>query len=68
MRINTKKVTSLAEAIGTLVINGFEVEYDSNEYGDTVYIKTKEGLVSIGDFNHENITVSELVNLANAAS
>ena len=64
---NTNKITSLAQSLGSLVINGFVVDYDSNEYGETISVKSNKGLVSLGDFDYENITVAELVKLANNA-
>ena len=66
-RNNTNKITSLEQALGCLVISGFWVDYDSNEYGETISVKTETGLRSIGKCNYENITVVELVKLANDA-
>ena len=63
-RNNTNKVTSLAQALGCLVINGFNVDYDVNEYGETISVKTRLGYSQLPEFDYENITVTDLVKLA----
>jgi hypothetical protein len=63
-RNNTKKVTSLAQALGCLVINGFNVDYDVNEYGETISVRTGVRYSQLPVFDYENITVEELVRLA----
>ena len=67
-RKNTKKVTSLAQALGCLVINGFDVDYDVNEYGETISIITASGYSQLPVFDYENITVEDLVELARDTS
>ena len=66
MRKNTNLITSIAQAIGVLVMNGFDVEYDDNEYGVSVKIKCGGMFVDVLDANQEfeRITVSTLVNKA----
>jgi hypothetical protein len=63
-RNNTKKVTSLAQALGCLVINGFNVDYDVNEYGETISVKTERGYFQLPPFDYENILVADLVKMA----
>lgn len=70
MRENKKLITSVAEAIGTLIINGFYVNYDENEYGTDLYaIKNKKtiNLHNIIELNDEfiNITVSDFIKKVN---
>jgi len=66
--MNNNKFTSLAQSIGSLVINGFEVDYDSNEYGDTISIKIGGGEFKQIDYDYRDVTVSQLVEIAENAT
>jgi Holliday junction resolvasome RuvABC endonuclease subunit len=63
-RNNTNIVTSMAQAIGTLIINDFNVHYEFSEYGSSLVIKAENGLFSLNEHDVTNITVTDLVKLA----
>lgn len=67
-RNNTRKIESLVQALGTLVINGFDCDYDDDEYGNEINIKSGGKWIRLytnHDFESCTLTVSELVDYAN---
>tara|TARA_R110000850_G_scaffold272792_1_gene408335 strand:+ start:428 stop:700 length:273 start_codon:yes stop_codon:yes gene_type:complete len=67
MKDNTNKITSMAQALGCLVMNGFNVDYESCEYGVSIDVKNGNGWARLPHFDIGRITVSEIIELASEA-